>query len=86
MSNRGDALRLAIYLDMAGLVPDCQKCRTWDDVVAALSVQFFSLPAEVRRDAKAHSGYVMSQGIRLGGQCGPHGWLERLQKSAFARI
>jgi hypothetical protein len=25
-------------------------------VVAALSVQFFSLPAEVRRDAKAHSG------------------------------
>ncbi len=62
MSDRGDALRLAIYLDTAGLVPDCQKCRTWDDVVAALSVQFFSLPAEVRRDAKAHSGYVMGQG------------------------
>jgi hypothetical protein len=61
MSHRGDALRLAIYLDTAGLVPDCQKCRTWDEVVAALSVQFFSLPAEVRRDAKAHSGYVMSQ-------------------------
>jgi hypothetical protein len=61
MSDRGDALRLAIYLDTAGLVPNCQKCRTWADVVAALSVQFFSLPAEVRRVAKAHSGYVMSQ-------------------------
>ena len=62
MSDRGDALRLAIYLDTAGLVPECQKCRTWDDVVAALSIQFFSLSAEVRRDAKAHAAYILSQG------------------------
>jgi len=44
MSHRGEALRLAIYLDTAGLVPNCRECRTWDDAVAALSVQFFSLP------------------------------------------
>src|ERR1700752_550205 len=62
MSTRGDALRLAIYLDTAGLTPDCRNCRTWYDVVAALSVQFFSLTAEVRRDAKTHAAFIMSQG------------------------
>jgi len=62
MSARGDALRLAIYLDAAGLTPECEECRTWDDVVAALSVQFFSLSSEVRRDAKAHAGLIASQG------------------------
>ncbi|MGA9671146.1 MAG: hypothetical protein WBQ94_18195 [Terracidiphilus sp.] len=62
MSDRGEALRLAIYLDTAGLVPNCRECRTWDDAVAALSVQFFSLPSEVRRDAKANAGTIMSLG------------------------
>src|SRR5690349_4542604 len=62
MSDRRDALRLAIYLDAAGLTPECENCRTWDDVVAALSVQFFSLPPEVRREAKAHAGFIASQG------------------------
>ncbi len=62
MSVRGDALRLAIYLDAAGIAPECGECRTWDDVVAASSVQFFSLPSEVRREAKAHAGYIASQG------------------------
>jgi hypothetical protein len=62
MSARGDALRPAIYLDAAGLTPKCGECRTWDDVVAALSVQFFSLPSKTRRDAKANAGYIASQG------------------------
>lgn len=62
MSERGDALRLAVYLDAAGHVPHCGECRTWEDVVAALSVQFFSLPATVRHEAKAHAGFIMSQG------------------------
>ena len=62
MSHRGEALRLAIYLDTAGLVPNCPECRTWDDVVAALSVQFFSLPSEMRRDAKENAGTIISLG------------------------
>jgi hypothetical protein len=62
MSERGDALRLAICLDTAGLVPECRQCRTWDDVVAALSLQFFALPSEVRRAAKAEAGRIMSDG------------------------
>ena len=62
MSERGDALRLAIYSDTAGLVPECREYRTWDDVVAALSLQFFVLPGEVRRAAKAHAGRIMSDG------------------------
>ena len=65
MSNGGEALRLAIYLDTAGLVPNCCECRTWDDAVAALSVQFFSLPSEVRRDAKENAGTIMSTGSMM---------------------
>jgi hypothetical protein len=62
MSDRADALRLAIYLDTAGLAPDYRNCQTWDEIVAALSLQFFSLPAEVRRDAKTHAAFIMGQG------------------------
>jgi hypothetical protein len=62
MSVRGDALRLAIYIDAAGLKPACGECRTSEDVVATLAVQFFSLPSEVRRDAKAHGNYIASTG------------------------
>ena len=61
MSDRREALRLAVLLDTAGLAPECQECRKWEEVVAALSLQYFSLPAEMRQDAKAHAGYVMSQ-------------------------
>lgn len=29
MSYRADALRLAIYLDAAGVKPECRDCHTW---------------------------------------------------------
>jgi hypothetical protein len=64
MNAKRQALRLAIYLDVIGMVPECGECRTWKDVAANLSLNFLVLPADLKREAKINArGLIRQEGM-----------------------